>query len=196
MKYDDRRVEVQLRTEFQHDWAVAVERQGGKLGEDLKSGFGPLPVLDFFRLASEAMAYEDRGETVPDSLREAHRKARELAAPFFVRAEGAMSLNHYLLIFDHETETLEHKEFKDAVTALNAYAQAEREHADAKNLEVVLIGSDSLETVKRRTGTTLSRSRRSPAISWGCSPEASSYPRSAPLKLSQPRFSSKTGCCE
>ncbi len=37
-----------------HDWAVTVERLGGRMHEDLKSGIGPRPVLDFLRAATEA----------------------------------------------------------------------------------------------------------------------------------------------
>jgi hypothetical protein len=61
-----------------------------------------------------------------------------------------MSLVHFLLIFDHDQEKLlTHESFKDSREAVEAYSKAEREHADAKNLEIVLIGSDSLKTVER-----------------------------------------------
>jgi len=79
---EDRVVEVQLRTHVMHEWAIFVERQSGRIGEDLKSGRGPEEVLDFLRVASEAMALDEREEAVPeDLLRElAERRAR--AVPF------------------------------------------------------------------------------------------------------------------
>jgi hypothetical protein len=61
-----------------------------------------------------------------------------------------MSLQHFLLIFDHSQDKLVSADsFKSAAEALQAYSKAEREHAEAKNLEIVLIGSDSIETVQR-----------------------------------------------
>lgn len=62
---DGRLIEVQLRTQIQHDWAIAVERMGLRHGLDLKSGYGPDELLRFFQVASEGMAIEERGE-IPD----------------------------------------------------------------------------------------------------------------------------------
>jgi ppGpp synthetase/RelA/SpoT-type nucleotidyltranferase len=64
VEYDSRPVEVQLRTQVMHEWAITVERLGGRLGEDLKSGYGPQPVLDLMEGISEVMAVEERGGIV------------------------------------------------------------------------------------------------------------------------------------
>jgi len=58
---------------------------GGKIDSELKSGQGPEEVLNFLRLASEAMALEERGETVPFALRLAIDQARHAAIPFLKR---------------------------------------------------------------------------------------------------------------
>lgn len=63
VRYDERCVEIQLRTRSMHEWAVAVERLGGRLGEDLKSGRSPQSVLDWLEAISEALAIEERGES-------------------------------------------------------------------------------------------------------------------------------------
>ncbi len=68
VRYDDRCIEVQLRTVAMHSWAIAVERLGGRLQEDLKSGHGPAEVLEFLGTVSEAMAIEERGEFVDANL--------------------------------------------------------------------------------------------------------------------------------
>jgi hypothetical protein len=59
-------------------------------------------------------------------------------------------INHFLLVFDHQKGRLvETREFgADSKGAVAAYAQKERELQDQRLIEVVLIGSDSLETVK------------------------------------------------
>jgi hypothetical protein len=59
-------------------------------------------------------------------------------------------LHHYLLVFDHQREELlSWTEFEDAAAALAAYQTTEREHEGNAQLEIVLIGADSFETVKR-----------------------------------------------
>ena len=54
VEYDGRQVEVQLRTRVMHEWAVAVERFGGRLNTDLKGGQGPAPLLAFLEAVSQA----------------------------------------------------------------------------------------------------------------------------------------------
>lgn len=60
-------------------------------------------------------------------------------------------IQHFLLVFDHRTGRLIHtEEFgEDAESAMSAYASTEADYGDRKDIEVVLIGSDSFETVKR-----------------------------------------------
>lgn len=80
--YDDRPIEVQLRTRVMHDWAITVERLSGRLAEDLKSGRGPQPVLDWLEAISEAMALEESGSAVNPALVSRLSQLRELAIPF------------------------------------------------------------------------------------------------------------------
>ena len=80
--YDDRMIEVQLRTQAMHEWAITVERLSGRLGEDLKSGRGPHQVRDLLESISEAMAIEEAGGVVEQVLSERVRELRELADPF------------------------------------------------------------------------------------------------------------------
>lgn len=51
-----------------HEWAVAVERLSGRIGQDLKSGRGPAPVLDWLTAVSEALAIEETGGIVDSRL--------------------------------------------------------------------------------------------------------------------------------
>ncbi len=59
-------------------------------------------------------------------------------------------IQHFLLVFDHDQAALiDLKEYgEDSVSAVAAYAAKERELKDAGSIEIVLIGSDSLDTVK------------------------------------------------
>ena len=61
------------------------------------------------------------------------------------------SLNHFLLVFDHRLGKLTdlYKFGTDAKSALAEYSRLEREHlGSADAIEIVLIGSDSLDSVK------------------------------------------------
>ena len=82
VEYDNRMIEVQLRTQVMHKWAITVERLSGRLGEDLKGGRGPQPVLDLLEAISEAMAIEEAGEVVGQVLSEEIRELRRIADPF------------------------------------------------------------------------------------------------------------------
>lgn len=81
VRYDERCIEIQLRTRSMHEWAVAVERLGGRLGEDLKSGRGPQSVLAWLEAISEALAIEERGGIVDSSLGARIARLRQAALP-------------------------------------------------------------------------------------------------------------------
>jgi hypothetical protein len=59
-------------------------------------------------------------------------------------------IQHFLLVFDHEQgHLIEEKHFlDDGAAALAAYSAKEQEHTGDRNIEIVLIGSDSIETVR------------------------------------------------
>lgn len=60
-------------------------------------------------------------------------------------------IQHFLLVFDHGAgHLIRTEEFgEDADGAMSAYATTEAEYGDRKDIEVVLIGSDSFATVRR-----------------------------------------------
>ena len=61
-----------------------------------------------------------------------------------------MSLHHFLLIYDLRARRLmDVQMFTSAEEATAAYGQLERQHLDDRDTEIVLVGSDSLDTVKR-----------------------------------------------
>jgi vacuolar-type H+-ATPase subunit F/Vma7 len=61
-----------------------------------------------------------------------------------------MALRHFLLVYDFDAQRLTgQQEFKDGEEAANAYAALERQYKGRDDLEVVLVGADSIETIKR-----------------------------------------------
>jgi hypothetical protein len=61
---------------------ITVERLGGRLGEDLKSGYGPQPVLVLLEGIAEAMAIEEEGGVVGQEALDRLSASRQAAAPF------------------------------------------------------------------------------------------------------------------
>jgi hypothetical protein len=60
------------------------------------------------------------------------------------------SLHHFLLVFDHSKGRLTSSEDfgTDSDSAVAAYAEKEIEFKDHDSIEIVLIGSDSLDTIR------------------------------------------------
>lgn len=64
-------------------------------------------------------------------------------------------MRHFLLIYDHRTQQLRDKRVfadKESAAATEAYQSAEQEYRGESNIEIVLIGADSLDTVHRTHG--------------------------------------------
>ena len=64
-------------------------------------------------------------------------------------------INHFLMVFDHaKDELVEVKEFgTDIEKATRAYSEREGEYKNSSRFDIVLVGSDSIETVKVTHGT-------------------------------------------
>ena len=65
-----------------HAWAIAVERLSGRLDKDVKSGLGPPEVQAWLSAISAAMALEEAGHKVPESVLVKISVARQAAVPY------------------------------------------------------------------------------------------------------------------
>lgn len=64
-----------------------------------------------------------------------------------------MSLIHFLLVYDHvKGELLQAQPFENSDDASEAYARVERENRGNPELEIVLVGADSIETIEKTHG--------------------------------------------
>lgn len=64
-----------------------------------------------------------------------------------------MPLLHFLIVFDREAQrVIEANRFTDGEDAAEQYTAMERQYGDEPNIEIVLVGSDSLDTVRRTHG--------------------------------------------
>lgn len=59
-------------------------------------------------------------------------------------------VQHFLLVFDHKLARLVHeKDFgTNSDAAVRAYSEMERKYRDEPNMDILLVGSDSIETVR------------------------------------------------
>lgn len=59
------------------------------------------------------------------------------------------SIHHFFLTFDHARDELDIEEFgDDAQAATSRYEDLEEQCRDSRTINIVLVGSDSIETVK------------------------------------------------
>jgi putative GTP pyrophosphokinase len=79
---DGRLIEVQLRDPREHEWAVAVERAGARLGIPLKEGEGPDDLRKVFLLASLGMYMEAHDELPTPEFLQEFDAARQRALPY------------------------------------------------------------------------------------------------------------------
>jgi hypothetical protein len=64
-----------------------------------------------------------------------------------------LSVLHFLLVYDlRRRELRSAREFRSADEAARAYGEAEREYISDENVEIVLVGADSLGTIRQTHG--------------------------------------------
>lgn len=76
--------EVQLRTPWEHSWALEIERTGSRLDlPRLKDGEGPEELVRYFELASLVLALDGEGRTADDAIVSEFRDLRTAVVPYF-----------------------------------------------------------------------------------------------------------------
>lgn len=81
MRYLGRSIEIQLRTPYMHRWALEVERLTDRYGQDYKGGWDET-VSPYLALVSEAMAAEETGVPVPETLAQEIERQRILSIEY------------------------------------------------------------------------------------------------------------------
>lgn len=67
---------------------------------------------------------------------------------------GGNEVRHFLIVFDRERQELvgRPRMFADSEEAAHAYSELERKLRSDRRFEIVLVSSDSLDTIKRTHG--------------------------------------------
>ena len=165
--YSNLKVEIQLRTELQHQWATAVETVDTFTRQSLKSNIGRAEWERFFALMGRAYAIAEDSPLVPDTPTSLPALAAELSglderftlidtmkaiasiAPSVEAGKGRGS--NYLLVLDVASKTSLAIRFgvNDTLTANEEYFLLEREMASNPAIQVVLVSASSLSSLKR-----------------------------------------------
>lgn len=161
-------IELQIRTIVQHAWATAVETMGTFLKYSLKSSEGPEEWLNFFSLASSAFAIMESTPRAPEhdkfSAQEVFqillKKEQELdvinkLSGFRVATRHITDdkkKGHYYLItlnLDTRMANIQSYSSKDIDKANIEYSRKEKLVDDGENLQVVLVSSKSISSLKK-----------------------------------------------
>ena len=161
-------VEVQIRSELQHQWATAVETVGTFIGDGLKSGLGDANWLRFFALMSTAMAHREGTIEVPDTPtnpRELVEEIRECQRILGVSArleafreitsqlKGVRGISNRWVVLELKLEAglVEGLVFRpnDIEEATAYYLEREIESRGKPGAETVMVSTSSLSALRR-----------------------------------------------
>ena len=167
--YKGLRVEVQIRTQLQHVWAMAVETIGHNIKSDLKGGAGPTNWLDFFRHVAAAFAEREglhhegefrvmrQAEIVSKTMKladalgvESKLKALKMAVNA-VNQVGMQGIRDFQLVelnLDERSVTIRAYSKSRIEQANEDYAALEKRQRDGENVAGVLVSAQSIRTLK------------------------------------------------
>jgi len=168
--YNGLKIELQLRSRYQHAWATAVETVGTFSGEALKSSLGSEEWQRFFVLMASAIALRERSPVVPGTpsakrelLRELGAYASKLSVERRLKEYGN-ALNSilnpsggnkgailYLLELDPVAGTLNVTTFEasNREMAEAAYALAESRQKQDQSRDAVLVSVESIQALSK-----------------------------------------------
>lgn len=166
-QYNDLRLELQIRTKLQHTWATAVETMGTFLGQALKSRQGDKEWIDFFAVVSLAFAYIESThanppyKNLPQNLIQVVADADKRIAAldqmkgFSVAVndivQGGKGWSYHLIILNSlegtvQIQTYDRDGFEQAMID---YSKIEKEAAEGKKIEPVLVSAGPVATLRR-----------------------------------------------
>ena len=167
-KYDGLRLELQIRTKLQHNWATAVETSGIITNTSLKSSKGPDEWLSFFKIVSSLFAIKEQlpvlklhtDKSMEDLMIECYNSCKELKIIETLRVLG-VTTNHleqqnfpgdyYLININIETKSVQITVFdKNSLEkASEKYLEIEKNIKEQSKNAVVLVAANSMRLLKK-----------------------------------------------
>jgi len=165
--YNDLKIEIQIRSQFQHAWATAVETVGMFSGQALKSSLGSDKWQRFFQLMGSVVAMREKSPLVPgtpEGERELIRELRYLAHELDVDTK----LNGYSKVLGNITERTTDEHYylmeltpsqgsliitgfprQETEKASKMYAEAEQRAKNIPGADAVLVSVDSITALTK-----------------------------------------------
>lgn len=166
--YNGLLIELQIRTNLQHAWATAVETIGSFLNQALKSNEGSAEWLDFFKVVGAAFALIENSPIaeefqkfspaeIYDKCLQQEKKldVRRKLQSFAVAANAITSEknggSYHLIVLDANDRTVMISSYgKRRLDEANKdYAKAENLALENTDMQVVLVATDSIESLRR-----------------------------------------------
>ena len=168
--YNGLKIEMQLRSRYQHAWATAVETVGTFSGEALKSSLGSDEWQRFFSLMSSVIAHREKTRIIPETpqnRRELHaelahfssklnviHRLREYSAALkrITGGDGEISEAHlYMLELDPTAGTLKITGFQahEQEEADKRYSEAEARKSKQGGSDAVLVSVESINSLSK-----------------------------------------------
>ncbi len=168
--FNDLLIEVQIRSKLQHLWATAIEIVDFFTKQAIKSNEGQKEWIDFFRLVSSVFAIIEKTPTIPGTS----RNKKELYSQIKVQEEKLQVINvmtgwaHAIKVFQEVTKEKPNVQFflleldvgegrlnlrtytkeQEKIAILN-YDQAEKRNQGKEAYDVVLVGADTTNDLKK-----------------------------------------------
>ena len=162
------KIEIQMRSQLQHQWATAVETVGTFSGNDLKSNMGDPNWLRFFALMSAVNAFRENEPPVPETPSEYRHVVEEirgldrhlgiiarLASIEFVTQhlidELGMRNRWVVLVLNLDTPSIGGRAFgaSEQVRAGAYYSEQELSARGDPSVQVLMVSVKSLEALRR-----------------------------------------------
>ncbi len=165
--FNNKLIEIQIRSKLQHIWATAVETVDIFTGQTLKFGSGDTKWEHFFRLISSAFAIKEECPLVdgtPTNEQELYFEIKKLAEELnvlekmsawrsYMKHIEAKRNSIFLLKLDIEKKQIQVHQYRNTEKGIKEatenYSKEEEKHRNNDKCDVVLIWAESLKDLEK-----------------------------------------------
>ena len=163
VKDKDFKIELQIRTKIQHEWATIVEILGSLNEVSFKTGEGHEEYLYFLKLTSVLFSIEEESPVIPSYKQltpaevclELNKLEKELKITEKLKGVNAISFseenreaNYYLIQLDMEFRETSILPYSDEQKANENYFRLEKTYQDSDRFDVVLVSVGDVNKIK------------------------------------------------
>jgi hypothetical protein len=165
--YNDLKIEIQIRTQLQHQWATAVEAADAFTRQSIKQSSGDTAWVRFFALMGSIFALQEKCPSIPNTpssykdlakeiqkLNQTHKIARVFSgfATLIPHIEGDIKGSAYfLLTLDPIAGNARIRAYRkeEAKLAQRDYTIAEQRQEKGSLTQIVLVSTSSIKALRR-----------------------------------------------